>query len=52
MSDKKFKIKINKKDLPKKRIPIAPPNQPHKDKSKYDRKKNKKIEKQERENES
>jgi hypothetical protein len=35
----KFKIKIDKKDLPKERIPIAPPTKPHKDKSKYSRKK-------------
>lgn len=35
----KFKIVIKKEDLPKERLPIAPPNKPHKDKSKYNRRK-------------
>lgn len=34
----KRKIIIKKEDFPKVRKPIAPPNKPHKDKSKYNRK--------------
>lgn len=43
----KHKIKIHKKDLPKRRIPVAPPQITHKDKSKYNRDDNKEILEQE-----
>jgi hypothetical protein len=39
----KYKIKIHKKDLPKRRIPVAPPQITHKDKSKYHRQDNKDL---------
>ena len=39
----KEKIKLNKEDLPKKRLPTAPPSRRHKSKKDYDRKKEKKV---------
>lgn len=39
MSNEKNKIVIKKEDLPKPRIPTAPPTKVFKDKSKYNRKK-------------
>lgn len=38
----RMKIIIKKEDLPKPRLPIAPPNQKHKTKKSYDRKRDKK----------
>lgn len=37
------KIIINEKDLPKQRKPMPPPTKQHKKKTKYNRKKDKKI---------
>lgn len=40
-SNKNNKIKIKKEDLPKPRIPTAPPSRRHKSKKDYDRRKEK-----------